>query len=151
MKVRLVLELGKAGGAQLVIADKRPAPALPKPSRRQRAHNTLVVETIEAFHDDKGTGPIARHPATGNPSRPPCEECGIRPAKPMNRSDAAFVRERFADAGMQSAAAYAFVMTRVLLTARNQERLCRCDREAWLRAWQSFRGAASWSRIGVWL
>lgn len=118
---------------------------------QQNLRNALAIDTIGAFYDDNGTGEIRRLEGTGDPTRPPCPSCKIRPAVPMTRTDAEYVRATFRRARMPQPMAYAFATTRVILTQKNQARLCECDRLAWQRAIDEFGrlGRTAWRRFGL--
>lgn len=118
---------------------------------QQKLRNALALDTIEAFYDDTGTGKIQRLDGTGDPERPPCQACGVRPALPMDPGDAAFVRAAFRKARMPPAMAYAFAATRVIVTQKNRHRLCSCDVVAWDVAIGTFQkmGRGVWRRFGL--
>lgn len=118
---------------------------------QQGLRNALAIDTIGAFYDDNGTSEIRRLAGTGDPTRPPCNACKVRPAVPMTRNDAEYVRATFRKARMPQAMAYAFATTRVIVTHKNESRLCECDRLAWQRAIDEFGrlGRTAWRRFGL--
>lgn len=118
---------------------------------QQNLRNALALDTIEAFYDDKGDGPIRRLKGTGDPEFPPCQACGVGRALPMESADAGYVRAAFRKARMPAAMAYAFATTRVIVTQKNRHRLCSCDVVAWDVALGFFErhGRETWRRFGL--